>query len=133
MSNMGLGVLADAAVQGTLLSLQHGRQACVGQTLHNDALHQCPAIIVLDVAHPLHSQDAAQLRRVVVTRVAICHIIASRHSIAKYTATWQSMAQQGEAKHGTAWWGIAWHSIQPHSTAQHSTVTHPDKVPDASE
>ena len=55
MSNMGLGVLADAAVQGTLLSLQHGRQACVGQTLHNHALHQRPAIVVFDVAHPLHT------------------------------------------------------------------------------
>ena len=39
MSKMGLGVLPDAAVQGTLLGLQHGRQACMGQTLHDHALH----------------------------------------------------------------------------------------------
>ena len=53
MHNVGLGVVADTAVQSLFLGLQHGRQARVGQALHYHALHQSPTIIVLDVAHPL--------------------------------------------------------------------------------
>ena len=58
VDNMGLGVLADAAAQGLLLSLQHGRQMRVWQALHNDALHECAAIIVLDVPHPLQARNS---------------------------------------------------------------------------
>lgn len=57
--NMGLGVVPDAAFKGLLLSLQHGRQACVGQALHYDTLHQGASIIVLDEPHPLQARRSS--------------------------------------------------------------------------
>lgn len=56
VDNMRLGVVADAAAESLLLSLQHGRQVRVRQALHNDALHERTPIVVLDVPHPLQTR-----------------------------------------------------------------------------
>lgn len=55
--HMRLGVVPDAAFQCRLLCLQHCWQARVRQALHYDALHESPAIIVLDEAHPLQARS----------------------------------------------------------------------------
>lgn len=55
--HMRLGVMPDAAFQCRLLCLQHCWQARVRQALHYDALHQGPAVIVFDEAHPLQAMS----------------------------------------------------------------------------
>lgn len=89
--NMRLGVLADAGIQGPLLGLQHGRQACVRQALHNHALHQGPPVVVLDVPHPLHTTQPAYSTGFVR---ALCGDVSCA------IPTWPGMVWQGMAWHG---------------------------------